>query len=498
MKLLHKSFPVLDMSCASCAANVEQAVRHLPGVVEASVNFASNRLSVAFDPKLISAEALRAGVQAVGYDLLLDDTSAETEQQIRQSRYRQMQHNTLWAWIFALPIMVVSMLFMHWAWGSWVMLGLSLPVIFYFGRTFFVGAWKQARHGQAGMDTLVALSTSIAFLFSLFNTLWPAFWINRGMTPHVYYEAATMIIAFILIGKLLEERTKSRTSSAIKKLMGLQPSTARRLSDAGVEIETPIAALQVGDRIAVRPGEQIPVDGELTEGDSYVEESMLTGEPVPVHKQRGDRVVAGTLNGRGAFVLRATSVGSDTLLARIIAMVQQAQGSKAPVQRIADRIAAIFVPTVLGIAVVTFILWWSIGGTGYFSYALLSAVSVLVIACPCALGLATPTALMVGVGKGAEHQILIKDATALEQMCHIDRVVLDKTGTLTVGRHTVSQWITVDATADNDALRRSVYAAESKSEHPLASAVIDFLAQQGVTTQSIEDFQSVTGKGVEF
>ena len=310
------------------------------------------------------------------------------------------------------------------------MLILSLPVLFFFGRGFFVNGWKQLRHRQANMDTLVALSTSIAFLFSLFNTVYPQFWLRRGLEPHVYYEAACVIIAFVLVGKLLEERAKSNTSSAIKRLIGLQPTTAR-LVRGDHEEDVPISALQVGDRVSVRPGEKIPVDGVVRDGSSYVDESMITGEPLPVGKEAGDKVVAGTINSRGTFVLETTGVGSDTLLARIIRMVQQAQGSKAPVQRIADRIAAIFVPTVIGIALLTFALWLAIGGMDYFSYALLSAVSVLVIACPCALGLATPTALMVGIGKGAENQILIKDATALEQLCRIDTVVMDKTGTPT-------------------------------------------------------------------
>ena len=332
----------------------------------------------------------------------------------------------------SLPLMLISMAFMHMPYGNWIMLALSLPVLGVFGRMFFVGGWKQARHGQANMDTLVALSTSIAFLFSLFNTVYPRFWTERGLEPHVYYEASCMIIAFVLLGKLLEERAKGSTSSAIKKLMGLQPSTARLLA-GGIERDVPIATLRAGDLVSVRPGERIPVDGTVESGESFIDESMITGEPLPVDKKPGDRAVAGTINGRGSFVLRTTGAGADTLLARIIRMVQQAQGSKAPVQRIADRIASVFVPTVIGLSALTFVLWLVIGGEAYFSHALLSAVSVLVIACPCALGLATPTALMVGIGRGAENQILIKDAAALEQMCRIDTMVLDKTGTLTRG-----------------------------------------------------------------
>ena len=345
------------------------------------------------------------------------------------------------------------------------------------------------------MDTLVALSTSIAFLFSLFNTVYPQFWLRRGLEPHVYYEAACVIIAFVLVGKLLEERAKSNTSSAIKRLIGLQPTTAR-LVRGDHEEDVPISALQVGDRVSVRPGEKIPVDGVVRDGSSYVDESMITGEPLPVGKEAGDKVVAGTINSRGTFVLETTGVGSDTLLARIIRMVQQAQGSKAPVQRIADRIAAIFVPTVIGIALLTFALWLAIGGMDYFSYALLSAVSVLVIACPCALGLATPTALMVGIGKGAENQILIKDATALEQLCRIDTVVMDKTGTLTEGRPSVVDWIA--AGPDLPEYRNMICAAEMKSEHPLASAIVNYLSAHEAQPCEVTSFVSLTGRGIRF
>ena len=438
---VRKNYPVLEMSCASCAMSVEQTVRKLPGVTDASVNFASNRLSVGFDESQITPQQIRAAVQASGYDLIIDEQDGEIkQQQAERNRYLRLRYDTIGAWLFSLPIVVIAMLFMHMPYGNWIMLILSLPVLFFFGRGFFVNGWKQLRHRQANMDTLVALSTSIAFLFSLFNTVYPQFWLRRGLEPHVYYEAACVIIAFVLVGKLLEERAKSNTSSAIKRLIGLQPTTAR-LVRGDHEEDVPISALQVGDRVSVRPGEKIPVDGVVRDGSSYVDESMITGEPLPVGKEAGDKVVAGTINSRGTFVLETTGVGSDTLLARIIRMVQQAQGSKAPVQRIADRIAAIFVPTVIGIALLTFALWLAIGGMDYFSYALLSAVSVLVIACPCALGLATPTALMVGIGKGAENQILIKDATALEQLCRIDTVVMDKTGTLTEGRPSVVDWI---------------------------------------------------------
>lgn len=493
---VRKNYPVLEMSCASCAMSVEQTVRKLPGVTDASVNFASNRLSVGFDESVITPQQIRAAVQASGYDLIIDEQDGEIkQQQAERNRYLRLRYDTIGAWLFSLPIVVIAMLFMHMPYGNWIMLVLSLPVLFFFGRGFFVNGWKQLRHRQANMDTLVALSTSIAFLFSLFNTVYPQFWLRRGLEPHVYYEAACVIIAFVLVGKLLEERAKSNTSSAIKRLIGLQPTTAR-LVRGDHEEDVPISALQVGDRVSVRPGEKIPVDGVVRDGSSYVDESMITGEPLPVGKEAGDKVVAGTINSRGTFVLETTGVGSDTLLARIIRMVQQAQGSKAPVQRIADRIAAVFVPTVIGIALLTFALWLAIGGMDYFSYALLSAVSVLVIACPCALGLATPTALMVGIGKGAENQILIKDATALEQLCRIDTVVMDKTGTLTEGRPSVVDWIA--AGPDLPEYRNMICAAEMKSEHPLASAIVNYLSAHEAQPCEVTSFVSLTGRGIRF
>lgn len=493
---VRKNYPVLEMSCASCAMSVEQTVRKLPGVTDASVNFASNRLSVGFDESVITPQQIRAAVQASGYDLIIDEQDGEIkQQQAEHNRYLRLRYDTIGAWLFSLPIVVIAMLFMHMPYGNWIMLILSLPVLFFFGRGFFVNGWKQLRHRQANMDTLVALSTSIAFLFSLFNTVYPQFWLRRGLEPHVYYEAACVIIAFVLVGKLLEERAKSNTSAAIKRLIGLQPTTAR-LVRGDHEEDVPISALQVGDRVSVRPGEKIPVDGVVRDGSSYVDESMITGEPLPVGKEAGDKVVAGTINSRGTFVLETTGVGSDTLLARIIRMVQQAQGSKAPVQRIADRIAAVFVPTVIGIALLTFALWLAIGGMDYFSYALLSAVSVLVIACPCALGLATPTALMVGIGKGAENQILIKDATALEQLCRIDTVVMDKTGTLTEGRPSVVDWIA--AGPDLPEYRNMICAAEMKSEHPLASAIVNYLSAHEAQPCEVTSFVSLTGRGIRF
>ncbi len=489
------TLPVLEMSCAVCANNVENKVNSLSGVKSASVNFAANTIIVEYDPEQITLPQIKAEVQSIGYDLVIDEVNQEDiQEEAQKSHYALLKRKVIVAWILSIPTMLLSMIFMHTPGNEWIMMVLTLPILLYSGQSFYIHAWKQVKQHTANMDTLVALSTSIAFLFSLFNTIYPQFWTDQGMEAHVYYEAAGMIIAFVLLGKLMEERAKNSTTSAIKGLMGLQPKTARKVIESE-EIEVPIGQLQPNDKISVRPGEKIPVDGIVIDGNSYVDESMISGEAIPVKKQSGDRVLAGTINQRGSFILNATQVGSTTVLAQIVRMVQEAQGSKAPVQKIVDRISSIFVPIVISISIITFIVWIIIGGNHYFSYALLSAVSVLVIACPCALGLATPTALMVGIGKGAERHILIKDAFALENLCKVNCVVLDKTGTLTEGHPSVSDvlWIT-----DSDQTSQSVLlAAEQKSEHPLAIAITEYLKGKGVAPEEINSFESITGKGIE-
>ena len=489
-----KVLPVLEMSCAVCAGNVESTVQALSGVEKASVNFAAGTLTVTYNPSVITLEVMQAAVQAAGYDLIVeaDDPVAMQEEKARM-HYKILRRNTIGAWTLSIPLALLGMVFMHVPLGNWIMMVLALAIMIFFGRSFYVNGVRHALKGKANMDTLVALSTSIAFLFSLFNTLCPGFWLGKGLEPHVYYEASGVIIAFVLLGKLMEERAKNSTSSAIKGLMGLQPKTARLVTD-GREEEVPISNLQVGNVVSVRPGEKIPVDGTLLQGSSSVDESMLSGEPIPVEKNAGDRVLAGTINQKGAFTMEATSVGGTTVLAQIVQMVQSAQGSKAPVQRIVDKISGIFVPVVVLLSFLTFVCWLVIGGESYFSYALLSAVSVLVIACPCALGLATPTALMVGMGKGAEQHILIKDAFALENFCKVDTVVLDKTGTLTEGVPVVtdSYWISDDNIRYLDVL----YTAEQKSEHPLASAILCWLEESGAKVCEAENFESLTGRGV--
>ena len=495
-KIINQQFPVLEMSCAVCAANVEQAAAALPGVQRASVNFASNLLDITYDRTILTPEDIRSAIRSAGYDLIIEqDNTRQRQEEAQRAHYRELRRSVIGAWSLSIPVALLGMFAPQTTLIQIVMFVLTLSAMLFFGRSFYIHAVQQIRHGRMGMDTLVALSTSIAFLFSLFNTFYPDFWYSRGLTPHVYYEAACVIIAFVLLGKLLEERAKGNTSSAIKKLMGLQPQTARVWRNDAEE-DIPIASLRVGETVIVRPGERIPVDGQLIEGTSFVDESMITGEPMPVEKKIGDTVVSGTINQRGSGRIVASRVGDDTLLAQSIRTVQQAQGSKAPVQRIADRIASIFVPAVMAIALVTFVIWMVAGGSDAFSYALLSMVSVLVIACPCALGLATPTALMVGIGRGAQQQILIRDATALENMCRIDTLVLDKTGTLTQGRPTVTEWLWI---APEEAQYKSLlYSAEARSEHPLGAAIVRFLQEEGFGGTEIGHFESLTGQGVSF
>ena len=492
--LKKQTFPVLNMHCAGCANNVEKTVRKLVGVADASVNFASNTLSVSYETDKLTPGEIRAAVLAAGYDLIMEEEHVEERQEEeQQKRYHRLKTRVIGAWIFAVPLLLLSMVFMHVPYSNEIQMVLAIPVLVLFGTPFYTGAWKQARLGRSNMDTLVALSTSIAFLFSVFNTFFPDFWYNRGLEPHVYYEAAVVIIAFVLTGKLMEERAKGNTSTAIRKLMGLQPKKARVVRD-GKELDVPLDQLNIDDLVSVRPGEQIPVDGFLTEGDSYVDESMISGEPIPVEKKIGSHVLAGTINQKGSFIIRAEKVGGETVLARIIRMVQEAQGSKAPVQRIVDKVTGIFVPVVLGLSVLTFFIWMFFGGM--LSHAMLSAVSVLVIACPCALGLATPTALMIGIGKAADHHILIKDAVALEQMRKVNVVVLDKTGTLTEGHPTVAGWLW--AQPQEGHYKDILLAAELKSEHPLAGAIVTALQEQeNIVPATLDGFESITGKGIK-
>jgi Cu2+-exporting ATPase len=497
IKTIKKSFPVTGMSCASCASSVETTLKEEPGVVRAAVNYANGEASVEYVPTLADVHHFKQSVQASGYDLIIDQTeeSEEAVNELKESYYKTLRKRTILSVIFSVPIVLIGMFFNTIPYADYIMWGLATPVVLIFGRQFFVNAWKQAKHVSANMDTLVALSTGIAYLFSVFNTLYPQFWINRGLEAHVYFEAAAVVISFILLGKMMEEKAKSNTSSAIKKLIGLQPKTVTVAVPGGTEKTIKIYEVQVGDRILVKPGEKIPVDGLVDSGNSFVDESMISGEPIPVEKKKDEKVFAGTINQKGSFVFEATKVGADTLLAHIIKMVKDAQGSKAPVQKLVDKIAGIFVPVVMGISILSFIAWLILGGDNGVTHGLLAMITVLVIACPCALGLATPTAIMVGVGRGAENGILIKDAESLEQAKNINAIILDKTGTITEGHPTVANLAWKNG-VDIANLSSVFYSVESQSEHPLAEAIAIYFKQKGTIKINLQSFESITGAGV--
>ena len=435
-----KNIAVLGMMCASCSANVERKLNSLDGISSATVSLPTRTVLVEYDDAMITLEQMKEAIDGIGYDMVIEeDRNVEA---IEHRAYITLRHKVLLSWFFALLVMSLSMGWFglssyHDDVRNQTALIIALLNLFYCGRQFYVSAWRQLLHRSANMDTLVALSTGISFLFSTFNTFWgEAFWGVRGIENHTYFDASVMIITFVLTGRLLEERAKHSTASAIRSLMSLQPKTAHAVVD-GSPVDIPISAVQKGDILEVRPGEKIPVDGTACDGSAVaktvakIDESMMTGEAAPVEKQKGDRLLAGTIVKEGSLSMRAEAVGKQTVLANMIRMVQEAQGSKAPVQRTVDRIALIFVPAVVGLSLLTFALWFIIGGQEQLPQAILSAVSVLVIACPCAMGLATPTALMVGIGKAAQKNILIKDATALEQLHRVDAMVVDKTGTIT-------------------------------------------------------------------
>ncbi|MCD7817087.1 MAG: copper-translocating P-type ATPase, partial [Bacteroides sp.] len=486
-----QTFPILGMSCAACAARVDKTLNQQDGVEEVSVNYAAATATVVYDPTYCTPDSLKKAIQDAGYDLVIEsdpDVSERKAEEAHQLRYRQLKFRTTWAIILSIPIIAISMFLMNMPYANYISWILSTPVVCWLGRDFYRNAWRQLKHKTANMDTLVANSTGIAYLFSLFNLFFPEFWLSRGIHPHVYFEAASVIIAFILLGRLLEERAKGNTSEAIKKLMGLQPQTVTRITIDGTEEIINIRQVQPGDCLLVRPGERIAVDGTVNQGISYVDESMLSGEPIPVLKEQGASVFAGTINQRGSFRFTADKVGTDTLLAHIL--VQDAQGSKAPVQKLVDRMAAVFVPTIMGIALLSFVLWVFLGGNNGFTQGLLAAVTVLIIACPCALGLATPTAIMVGIGKGAEMGILIKDAESLESAQRINAIVLDKTGTITEGNPKVTDYHEI---TDIDT-RDLFFSLEQLSEHPLAEAITCYLKGKALP---VDNFESLTGKGIQ-
>ena len=507
-----RTFPVLEMCCAACAARVEKTLSRQEGVMAAAVNLAAATAMVEFDPEVTSPERLNEAVKAVGYGLVIDasdtghdddvdrDSSEiaescttnafEQAEAMKAVAYGRLMRRASFALALALPTAVIGMGFMDEPWAKWVMWVLATPVVFWSGRGFFSSAWRQLKHGGANMDTLVALSTGIAYAFSLFNLFYPQFWTSQGIEAHVYFESSAVVVAFILLGRTLESRAKEGTTEAIRKLIGLQPQRVTRIKGDGTSESVALASVRIGDVLLVKPGEKVAVDGTVTQGESFVDESMLSGEPLAVRKCVGKPVYAGTVNQHGSFRFRAEKVGEATMLAQIVRLVREAQGSKAPVQRLVDRIAAVFVPTVMSIALVSFILWNVFGGEYGFTHGLLAAVTVLVIACPCALGLATPTAITVGMGKAAETGILIKDAESLETAKRTDVVVLDKTGTLTEGKPTVTDCLFLD---DGKRSRNIICSLEKLSEHPLAAAICN-----GVEASPLEvtAFESLTGKGV--
>lgn len=490
--IIKKTFPILDMSCAACATRVDKTLNHQQGVKEASVNYAAATATVEYNSQETSPEQLKKAIQDAGYDLLIDidDNTSDKVEQVQYERFEKLKKRTIWAIILAIPVVVIGMFMMNMPYANEIMWILSTPIVFWLGRDFFINAWKQLKHRSSNMDTLVALSTAIAYLFSVFNMLFPEFWLSQGIHPHVYFEAASVIVAFILLGRLLEEKAKGNTSSAIKKLMGLQLKTVTVVDEHGNQKIISIDQIKLNDIIIVKPGEKIAVDGTVIDGNSYVDESMLSGEPVPVLKTEKTKVYAGTINQKGSFRFRAEKIGSETMLAQIIRMVQDAQGSKAPVQKLVDKIAAIFVPVIISISIISFILWLILDPVSGFTHGLLAIVTVLVIACPCALGLATPTAIMVGIGKGAERGILIKDAESLEIAKNVNVIVLDKTGTITEGKPAVTDMIWFNNENKNESI---LFSLEKLSEHPLSEAITNYIEAD---TPKPDIFESITGKGI--
>lgn len=491
------NFPLLNLSCASCANSSQNILKMQPGVINASVNYANEMAYIEYIPSMINPQKLKDSLQEAGYDLIIKekDDSQNSLEEIQKKHYKALKRKTIGAMIFSIPLLIIGMTpsLMHQHWANYIMWILATPVVFIFGKQFFTGAYKQAKHRSANMDTLVAVSTGTAYIFSVFNTLFPSFWIKRGLQPHVYFEASAVVIAFVLLGKILEEKAKGNTSYAIKKLIGLQPKTVTVIQ-GNEQNEIPIKSVSIGMTILVKPGEKIAVDGTVLSGKSYVDESMISGEPIPIEKVKGSKVFAGTINQKGSFQFHADKVGKDTLLSQIIQTVQEAQGSKAPVQKLVDKIAGIFVPTVFIVACLSMIIWIIFGGKQGVIYGFQSFVTVLVIACPCALGLATPTAIMVGIGKGAEKGILIKDAESLENTKNINAIVLDKTGTITEGKPQVEdfKWFTLTHNLEKNIL----YSIERSSEHPLAGAIVSYLNDKSITFIPDMEITNVSGQGI--
>lgn len=485
--------PISGMSCAACAVSVESMLKETEGIQSATVNYANQSAIITLENEGVDLSVAKKNIQSIGYDLLININNQEDLEAIKSAELSLLKRNTLYSGLLALPVFLIGMFWMNFPYANIIMWTLTTPILAVFGRSFFINSVKQGKIGNANMDTLVALSTGVAYLYSSFNTFFPHWLESRGIEPHVYFEAAAVIIFFILLGRLMESRAKAGTSEALKNLIGLQPTDLIVIRD-GEPIKMNVADVQPGETILVKPGQKIPLDGILTEGQSYVDESMLTGEPIALDKNIGDNVFAGTINQAGSFKFKSNKSKSDTLLSSIIARVKQAQGSKAPIQKTVDKVTGIFVPAVLAIAVITFIIWSLSGTEDATLRGMLSAITVLVIACPCALGLATPTAIMVGIGKAASKGILIKDAESLETGKKIDTLILDKTGTITEGKPGVKK-VLWKSGIDSKALASIFYALEEKSEHPLAAAVTEHFAEEK-TSIDLAEFSSFTGKGI--
>lgn len=497
VKYISKTYPVTGLSCASCAARTESFVKDLPGIVSASVNFADASLRVEFDPEDITVQEIRKGVRSIGYDIITEEADSQNlKEKAHQDFLIKTRRNFTGAALLSAPLFVIAMFFMNIPYANFIMMALATPVVFWFGRQFFTGAAKQLKHKSANMDTLVALSTGIAYIYSSVVTIFPDLIRQRGISDHVYFEASAVIISFILLGRFLEEKAKANTSSALKKLIGLQTKTVTIIRSDGSQEDIPVTEVNRGDILLVKPGNRVPVDGTLVSGRSFVDESMLTGEPLAVEKAEHDRVFAGTINQKGTFHFRADKVGDETLLSQIIKMVREAQGSKAPVQQLVDKVAAVFVPVVIAVALLSGIAWMLAGGENALTHSLLAVVTVLIIACPCALGLATPTAIMTGIGKGADHGILIRDAESLETAHRINALVLDKTGTITLGEPAVKDLLWKQNTAE-DVYGRILYSIQKNNDHPLAEPLVEFLENNGIMSNSVPlSLNVITGRGI--
>ncbi|GIX47182.1 MAG: haloacid dehalogenase [Candidatus Tectimicrobiota bacterium] len=496
------TIPIGGMRCASCAAHIERALRGVEGVIAAAVNFGTQTATVTYLPGVVEVAALRRAIAEAGYEPLEvaeSEAGLDREQQARAAEIRTLKRKFLTSVALTFPIFLGALgayvsWVPRWLQSPWLQLLLATPVQFWVGFPFYQGFWRALKHKTADMNTLIAIGTSAAYAYSLAVTLAPGLFARLGLGTHVYYDTAAIIITLIILGRLLEARARGQTSAAIRKLMGLRAKTARVLRD-GQEVDLPVEAVQIGDLVRVRPGEKIPVDGVIVEGHSAIDESMLTGESLPVDKGPGDEVFGATLNKTGSFTLRATRVGKETVLAQIIKLVEEAQGSKAPIQRLADYVASIFVPAVLAIAVVTFGVWALFGPPPALTFALLNFVAVLIIACPCALGLATPTAIMVGTGKGAEHGVLFRNAASLERAHKLQAIIFDKTGTLTQGKPALTDVVPHNGFTAEEVLRLAA-AAERGSEHPLGEAVVEAAKAQGLALAEAQDFAALPGQGL--